>query len=682
MPLFSRSNDIHAPPSSISTNDVSGTGNNSPSKTTRSQQYELHSANTSPSPTTGDKIGWQTPTTMLTSYIAAVLWAVGHYIYCREVDQKIVKDSVSQSWNNALAILFAQGFSIALAAAGMQAFTQILWWLLRRNPMAVSKIDALFRLNISPIYLYRIDVLRVAPAMWFFALFFPLIAVITAFPPGALVIEQLPNVVTGTEKVPTIDVQDWGNGTGVHPQYSSIGKQTLLRGEYLTRPSPCGPNCTYEVEFLAPALTCKNSWPYGRAAVHDYQDNLDVIYNMANITDAILSAARYFGAYSLPDSDYPLPEEDLLMWEDDKEIMDFLNVTEKSWNETEWVETGWSGMDWNEHGLDYDYRVVNPKGGSYFAFDMLFRKGSSISEVNGVKQYSIGCVVTNATYTAQVEYINNIQNVTVDVNEPKPLGYPLYTPKSIWNDVLTDLHDGEGGYKKTIQIPTTNGFSRQDVTKMYGRYQLYAMADALLSSLAGNVSLLSQGIESTTALTETRFAKNMESDEDLDQVLAGYTIDFDLTTTIMEDLMRNVTISLLNNGKQLVDTQVTRTEFVSKYVFKEPVRLIASYCAGLGAYLILVCLGFWAMIHNGTSASTGSFLEILGTTTASNSALNRMTKEVRLGERSPKELLKLKVRFGQAWDDGSGKPFAAFGTKEETSPLRKRPSNGLMQDLR
>ncbi|PVH93027.1 hypothetical protein DM02DRAFT_697773 [Periconia macrospinosa] len=113
------------------------------------------------------KIGWQTPTMMILNYLAAALFAVGHYMYCQTINGKLVEHTISQSWNNALTVFFAQGFSITLAAAGTQAFTQILWWFLRRRTLAVSKIDALFRLNTSALYLYRVDLLRVAPALWY-----------------------------------------------------------------------------------------------------------------------------------------------------------------------------------------------------------------------------------------------------------------------------------------------------------------------------------------------------------------------------------------------------------------------------------------------------------------------------------------------------------------------------------
>lgn len=77
----------------------------------------------------------------------------------------------------------------------------------------MSKIDALFHLNASPIYLWRVDLITSTPALWFFALFFPLIAVATAFPPGSLIIQQLPEQTIKMESVPILDVTYLGNGT-------------------------------------------------------------------------------------------------------------------------------------------------------------------------------------------------------------------------------------------------------------------------------------------------------------------------------------------------------------------------------------------------------------------------------------------------------------------------------------
>lgn len=123
----------------------------------------------------------------------ALLVAVAHYIYCRELDQKRVASTVPQSWNNSISMAFARIFSLLLVISASQAFNQLLWWYFRRRRLSVSKIDALFSLSTGPLNLYRLDILRHVPILWIFGLFLPVIPIITTiFPTGALIVDLYP----------------------------------------------------------------------------------------------------------------------------------------------------------------------------------------------------------------------------------------------------------------------------------------------------------------------------------------------------------------------------------------------------------------------------------------------------------------------------------------------------------
>lgn len=51
-------------------------------------------------------------------------------------------------------------------------------------------------------------------------------------------------------------------------EYSAIGKRSLLEGAYLTRTSPCGVNCPYDLQFAAPSLQCKDVNPVSTAKLY------------------------------------------------------------------------------------------------------------------------------------------------------------------------------------------------------------------------------------------------------------------------------------------------------------------------------------------------------------------------------------------------------------------------------
>jgi hypothetical protein len=108
-------------------------------------------------------IGWKTPLTMIVGFMLAIAVAVFHYFYCRYLDKKWIVNTIPQSWNQGVSIAFARAFSITLAASASSAFTQLLWWYLRRKPLTLAKVDAVFSLNTSPLNLYQMGLLRMLP---------------------------------------------------------------------------------------------------------------------------------------------------------------------------------------------------------------------------------------------------------------------------------------------------------------------------------------------------------------------------------------------------------------------------------------------------------------------------------------------------------------------------------------
>lgn len=188
--------------------------------------------------TTGDSaqtppqnIGWWTPLTIIGTLLMAVLIAIIHYIYCHILHKKSVGSTIPQSWNNALSVAFAHLFATALATSASTAFTQLLWWYLRRRSLSISNIDALFSLNCSSSNLYQLGILRTIPVLWFFGLLVPLISVATIFPPGSLVVQQHPYSYNETLSMYTLNIDNRGSGSA--EQFLSYALFELgVDGEY------------------------------------------------------------------------------------------------------------------------------------------------------------------------------------------------------------------------------------------------------------------------------------------------------------------------------------------------------------------------------------------------------------------------------------------------------------------
>ncbi|KAF3034870.1 hypothetical protein E8E12_002286 [Didymella heteroderae] len=493
-------------------------------------------------------VGIMTPMVIIGFFVLATAVAVAHFLYCHFLDQKFVDETISQSWNAALSVAFARAFSVTLAASASAAFTQLLWWYLRRKAMSLSKIDALFSLNTSPLRLYELDLLATTPLLWFFGLLLPLISVATIFPPGSLVVQQLPDVRQSVMQVPTLDV-DYRRNDSVAAFFEHAVFQGDIDGNYLA----------FNVSYRA-------------------------------------------------------------------------------------REGG--GPEW----------LTRPIDG--------FKCG-------GLR--NISCHTQDTTYRAHVSYANFLQNVTLEVLEEDPveksvekldIDYPFWQ--------IMDSTPLENGLINASSM----SISLDEAYKIRHYYQILALKDMLIKPMTGYIMGYGDfmvGVYNTnTTIQETPLA-----DPVYDAASYSYKdIYFKLSPSIVEQLMRNVTISMLNDATTNTTAEVTTTEYKAAYDFQDKPRLIVVYAATLGVSLVFVLLGLFALFQNGTPAFSGGFLQILCTTTYGESLVNQVAKDAshRGTENLPKDLAGLKVRYGLVTDNGSEKKYAAFGTVEETEVLLKGSS--------
>ncbi|KAF9694807.1 hypothetical protein EKO04_006817 [Ascochyta lentis] len=581
--------------------------------------------------TSEGSIGWMVPSAMIGFFLFATVVAIIHYIYCQHLDDKFVESTIPQAWNNAFSIIFARVFSTALAASASTAFTQILWWYLRRRALSLSNIDALFSINCSPLHLYQVGLLKVTPILWFFGLLIPFISIATIFPPGSLVVQQLPDVQTAMAMVPTLDVDYRGNNSAVDfwayamfdhgtdgeyrsplIRYLSLGKRTLLEGSYLTRPSPCGANCTYNLVFSAPSLQCEQDTP---------NPSLE---------------GRVFKLYS--------------------------NVSQ-----SEAISGSWNPRTIDFMAAPYQANLTESDDGhtSLYKFDLTYRDQTT----NGLRNTS--CTTLDANYTANITYENSVQTVTVDIAQGQALNATILSINSLFYHVVQA--PDPTATNLTWENAPMRYFSEESLSELYHGVQLRSIRDALIRPLSGAIS--SFGINDEYFTTNTIIQETPLASMAYNETLFNYPkIYFDLSPSALQDLMTNVTISILNDATNMTSTLVTKTVYKSGYVFKDEARLIGAYAGTLGACLIFVLLGFGALWQNGTPAFSGGFLQIMCTTTYGDSVMNRVAQgfSQRGIENLPKDLSKLKVRYGLVTDGAGEKKYAAFGTVAETEVLLKR----------
>ncbi|KAK2732113.1 hypothetical protein CKAH01_02059 [Colletotrichum kahawae] len=248
----------------------------------------------SPKPSSVSKlssIGWFTPAVIVGGFIGAIVIAIANYVYFYGIgggDGRPVDEvGISQAWNSFFIVVFSRSFSTILSVSASSAFAQLLWWYLRRRSLPLEKVEALFQLNFGPFNLYQLGILKLVPLLWFFGLLLLLVPLTASLPGGSLVVEQVARNATSAASIPALDVDFRGNGSAADLfkyamfstmpdgeyempilEYSAIGKRSPLEGGYLTRPSPCGVNCSYDLQFAAPSLQCKDANPVSTAKLY------------------------------------------------------------------------------------------------------------------------------------------------------------------------------------------------------------------------------------------------------------------------------------------------------------------------------------------------------------------------------------------------------------------------------
>ena len=207
--------------------------------------------------------------------ILGLVLAVAHHSAFTFLDGKSVS-LYSQTWTNRLATGVALIIKMCWSLAVGLAFQHTLWYAFRRSYIKIHSIDKLLNLRsdirgfLSPdCFRYAPIALALATVSWLF----PALPVIV---PGTLSVQikpdgfkqslacTVPTFGQGGQKIPELAYSDpsndWQSLTYVGnptPQEQKIVHDILLGNDIASIPSPCGPNCTYQLVFNGPGLKCE-----------------------------------------------------------------------------------------------------------------------------------------------------------------------------------------------------------------------------------------------------------------------------------------------------------------------------------------------------------------------------------------------------------------------------------------
>jgi hypothetical protein len=124
--------------------------------------------------------------------------------------------------------------------------------------------------------------------------------------------------------------------------------------------------------------------------------------------------------------------------------------------------------------------------------------------------------------------------------------------------------------------------------------------------------------------------------------------DFDTSEKLLNEALINITISSLSLGVHYEMVNGTSTRVFNVYRFEKRLSFYVPYGLCLLFTLPVLVVGLLALHHNGVTAIDGGFVQLLMTTTG-RTELEDIAAQGCLGgeENVPKELKKLRVRFGE-----------------------------------
>ncbi|GKZ30031.1 hypothetical protein AbraIFM66950_007551 [Aspergillus brasiliensis] len=293
-----------------------------------------------------------------------------------------------------------------------------------------------------------------------------------------------------------------------------------------------------------------------------------------------------------------------------------------------------------------DYAARTNRSEYYFDFGMRWMQD---------KEYqNLTCRAYESNYNLHITYTGDQQDITTEVT-------PIRQLNSSYMYDYAGIYPRTGGRDPKINA-TTTGETGGNVTDIFRRANLAAIQDSLVLAFSGYIDMMILHGQPT--------ANTIISLSDLYSGPAN-TPTFNITSASMQDLLQNITISLLTMNQTTTQTTVTNNVTVNVYTFDRPARLVAPYFACLGAALAFILFGGHALLSNGISASMTGVFQTLCTTRAS-ARLDDLAAKGCLGGREnvPDELRNLKVMFGEI-QGKDGVRMAGLGPVDEVIPLKR-----------
>lgn len=117
---------------------------------------DAHRAHTMSKKGTG-RLHWQAPTTMISSLLLGLLFAIGHDRYYHHYDRREVESSLEQTVIVNVGTAFAFMVKMFFAISTATVFSQQIWLSLRCRAESINDIDTLFDILKNVLYFMKIN---------------------------------------------------------------------------------------------------------------------------------------------------------------------------------------------------------------------------------------------------------------------------------------------------------------------------------------------------------------------------------------------------------------------------------------------------------------------------------------------------------------------------------------------
>lgn len=631
----------------------------------------------------------------------ALLSAISHYIFFDQLHGSIANSEIariSQSYATAISLLLVTLFRASLLGCVGVCSAQYLWRVLRGKPIAVSTVESLFQMRHNPLELFNHRV--ILTGSFLLAAFTWIVPLAAIYPPGAMTITATPFTgtyrtrmslpelvipqefdplgVSGMAKITgftfehkasavsgkTLSLPEVVNiSTTVSPQVPSnyllrITKSVILTGEILPRGPPSGSeNVSYALSFVGPQLSCQRVEQYNHTALlfNRSEPFADLVLGSNNLSFPIIrpwpmEQNRFVGTMACRD------EGDIVHGVEDNNILqEYLIQTTRTNCTSRYVSyeanvTYVRGI----RTIDITKRDIQPQPvhTDMMTFDWKASRDTLLAEKDlphvSDKAFLASSTLNdfNARFRDQVRWWQS---------------HTIYTA---FLQTLTTSTYRECEEYKNARTRCDDEWTRPNGTRV-------PFGPAACSRWKRNANDESYSDAATNILEDSRLNPvRLE----IHRGYSGSNSLLNVTEAALNELLTNVTLSLMTFDIWTDKIDVNWTTFYNTYDFSKPVNLIVPYALCLAFGLIIVALGLQSLWLNGVPA-TDSFLQIM-LATRGRTEMEKLVLQQELvdASKASQELKDLKVRYGKlvVEDAIEGKRVCGFGTTDETISLRRK----------